>query len=66
MFASFLEVATLLINGSLPTKAELEAFENSIMRHTMVNEQLLRFQSQPPEALSQPTLLQLAARGLIA
>ena len=39
----FLEVATLLINGKLPTKAELEAFQNSIMRHTMVNEQLLRF-----------------------
>ncbi|HMD28910.1 MAG TPA: citrate synthase [Steroidobacteraceae bacterium] len=39
----FLEVAALLINGKLPTKAELEAFQNSIMRHTMVNEQLLRF-----------------------
>jgi citrate synthase len=41
--SSFLEVATLLINGTLPSKLELEAFENSIMRHTMVNEQLLRF-----------------------
>src|SRR5271169_589545 len=41
--SSFLEVATLLVNGSLPTRAELDAFENSIMRHTMVNEQLLRF-----------------------
>src|ERR1700710_2723015 len=41
--SSFLEVANLLINGSLPTKTELDAFENSIMRHTMVNEQLLRF-----------------------
>jgi citrate synthase len=41
--SSFLEVANLLINGSLPTKAELYAFHNSIMRHTMVNEQLLRF-----------------------
>jgi citrate synthase len=41
--SSFLEVAALLINGSLPTKSELEAFENSIIRHTMVNEQLLRF-----------------------
>ena len=41
--SSFLEVAALLINGSLPTKTELEAFENSITRHTMVNEQLLRF-----------------------
>ncbi len=41
--SSFLEVANLLIYGSLPTKAQLGAFQNSIMRHTMVNEQLLRF-----------------------
>jgi citrate synthase len=41
--SSFLEVAMLLINGDLPTKTELDAFHNSIMRHTMVNEQLLRF-----------------------
>jgi citrate synthase len=41
--SSYLEVANLLINGSLPTKAQLSAFQNSIMRHTMVNEQLLRF-----------------------
>jgi citrate synthase len=41
--SSYLEVANLLINGTLPTKAQLSSFENSIMRHTMVNEQLLRF-----------------------
>jgi citrate synthase len=41
--SSFLEVATLLINGALPSKPELDAFTNSIMRHTMVNEQLLGF-----------------------
>jgi len=41
--SSFLEVATLLINGTLPTKPGLDAFTNSIMRHTMVNEQLLGF-----------------------
>src|ERR1700730_16420882 len=41
--SSFLEVANLLINGSLPTKAGLSAFHDSIMRHTMVNEQLLHF-----------------------
>jgi citrate synthase len=41
--SNFLEVAALLINGTLPRKDELAAFENSIMRHTMVNEQLLRF-----------------------
>src|SRR5712672_2860996 len=41
--SSFLEVATLLINGTLPSKTQLCAFHNSIMRHTMVNEQLLHF-----------------------
>src|SRR5471032_2886364 len=41
--ASFLEVANLLISGNLPTKAGLAAFHQSIMRHNMVNEQLLRF-----------------------
>src|ERR1700689_252845 len=31
--SSFLEVADLLINGTLPSKTELFAFQNSIMRH---------------------------------
>src|ERR1700753_3936200 len=48
--SSFLEVAALLINGSLPPKTELEAFDNSITRHTMINEQLLRFfHALPPD-----------------
>src|SRR5580700_2039055 len=41
--SSYLEVANLLINGRLPTKAQLAAFRDSITRHTMVNEHLLRF-----------------------
>ncbi|HEY2686260.1 MAG TPA: citrate synthase [Steroidobacteraceae bacterium] len=41
--SSFLEVAALLINGKLPTKTELDSFQKSIMRHTMINERLLRF-----------------------
>jgi citrate synthase len=41
--SSFLEVANLLIYGTLPTKAKLRAFQTSITRHTMVNEHLLRF-----------------------
>src|SRR5882672_1700986 len=39
----FLEVANLLIYGTLPSKAQLDAFQKSILRHTMVNEHLLRF-----------------------
>jgi citrate synthase len=38
--ASFLEVAFLLINGELPSKAELEAFDTEITRHTMVHEDM--------------------------
>src|SRR5260221_1511490 len=41
--SSHLEVADLLINGTLPTKAQHRAFRDSITRHTMVNERLLRF-----------------------
>jgi citrate synthase len=39
----FLEVAHLLIYGDLPSKNQLYAFQASITRHTMVNEQLLSF-----------------------
>ncbi len=39
--SSFLEVANLLIYGKLPTSVQLDAFRRSIMRHTMVNEQLM-------------------------
>src|SRR5258706_4197069 len=41
--SSFLEVANLLIHGSLPTNVQLREFQTSITRHTMVNEHLLRF-----------------------
>lgn len=36
--ASFLEVAYLLLEGELPTKEQLAAFENDITRHTLVHE----------------------------
>ena len=41
--SSFLEVSSLLINGELPTQSELVGFEDSITRHTMVNESLRIF-----------------------
>ena len=41
--SSFMEVAYLLINGELPSVAQLQAFSHSISRHTMINESLLRF-----------------------
>ena len=41
--SSFLEVAHLLLNGELPTAAEKVDFENGVMRHTMLHEQLRSF-----------------------
>jgi len=36
--SNFLEVAYLLINGSLPNSSELSGFTNSIMNHTLIHE----------------------------
>src|SRR4029450_3143710 len=43
--STFLETAYLLLYGELPTAKQYEAFENSIVKHTMVHEQLIRFYS---------------------
>ncbi|GAC1628068.1 MAG: citrate synthase [Nevskia sp.] len=41
--STFLEVAYLILNGELPTQVQLENFESSIRKHTMINESLRRF-----------------------
>jgi citrate synthase len=41
--SSFMEVCYLLLNGELPSKAELDEFITTITRHTMVHEQLTTF-----------------------
>ncbi|NIJ18758.1 citrate synthase [Sphingomonas naasensis] len=41
--SSFMEVAYLLLNGELPGKDELDKFNNTITRHTMLHEQLATF-----------------------
>lgn len=41
--STFLEVAYLLLNGELPTRAQYEEFERGVMRHTMLHEQLRSF-----------------------
>lgn len=38
--SNFLEVSYLLIFGELPTKAELEKFENTIRKYTLVHEEM--------------------------
>ena len=47
--ASFLEVAFLLIHGELPNKEQLEYFENSITKHTLVHENMKRFYHAFPQ-----------------
>ena len=40
--SSFVEVCYLLLQGELPSAVQLEDFSDSIGRHTMINEALLR------------------------
>jgi citrate synthase len=41
--SSFLETAYLLLNGDLPTAAEKDRFEQGVIRHTMLHEQIREF-----------------------
>jgi citrate synthase len=40
--SSFIEVCYLLLYGELPTKVQLDGYDESIRRHTMINETMLR------------------------
>jgi citrate synthase len=48
--ASFLEVAYLLLNGELPTQAQLDAFEVSVKKYTITNEALLKIEQIIPSS----------------
>ncbi len=41
--SSFLEVSYLLLHGELPTREELDAFNQAVTEHTMINESLKEF-----------------------
>lgn len=41
--ASFIEVAYLIIYGELPTQTQLDSFQNSITKHTLVHEDMKQF-----------------------
>ncbi len=41
--SSYLEVCYLLLNDRLPQKDELDAFTNTVTRHTMLHEAMIRF-----------------------
>lgn len=49
--ASFIEVTYLLIYGELPTQAQLENFQNTITKHTLVHEDMKQFfEAYPAQA----------------
>ena len=49
--SSFVEVMHLLIYGELPTQAELDRFATSLIRHTLIHEDMRRFLDPfPPDA----------------
>ena len=49
--ATFIEVAYLLIYGELPTQTQLENFQNSITKHTLVHEDMKQFfEAYPAQA----------------
>ncbi len=41
--STFIEVASLLLYGELPSATDLEAFDQSIRTHTMLNDSFMRF-----------------------
>ena len=43
--STFLEICYLLLYGELPAAQQYEAFEDRIVKHTMLNEQMTRFYS---------------------
>jgi len=63
--STYLEVAWLLINGELPTAAELKAFCDTVTSHTMLHENFRRFfEALPKDAHPMPACA--AAVGALA
>ncbi len=55
--STFIEVCYLLIYGELPSATELEAFDQRLRRHTLLNEELKRFfEGFPRDAHPMPVL----------
>ncbi len=62
--STFLEVAYLLIYGELPTPAALEAFVDSITRHTLIHEEMRRFFDSFPKNAHPMAVLSAGASAL--
>lgn len=55
--STYLEVAWLLIHGELPSKSELEEFDDRIRRHTLLHEDMRRFFAALPHTAHPMTVL---------
>ncbi len=64
--STFLEVAYLLIDGELPTAAQLETWVDSIKRHTLLHEDLKRFFNAFPRDAHPMAILASAVAALSA
>jgi citrate synthase len=61
---SFLEVAFLLLFGHLPNKAELEEWQLSMNRHSLLNEELKRFFDAFPKKAHPMAILSSATNAI--
>ena len=62
--STFLEVSYLLINGELPTQGQLESFETSVERRTMLDERFKRMFDHYPRDAHPMAVLQSGVSGL--
>lgn len=62
--ASFEEVAFLLLNGELPDRDQLQAFEDSLRRERSLPEPLLEFLRKAPDSVHPMSLLRTAVSAL--
>jgi citrate synthase len=60
----FLEVAHLLIYGELPTEAQLATFRSTILRHTMLHEEMRKFYGGFPRDAHPMAILSAAVSAL--
>src|SRR5712671_4088772 len=61
----FLETCYLLLYGELPTKAQKEDFDQRVIHHTMVHEQMARFYHDSTD-ITDPTQRMIASMRMIA
>jgi citrate synthase len=62
--STFLEVAYLLVNGELPTAAELEEWRGRVLSHTLINEEMKRFFDAFPREAHPMAILSSATSAL--